>query len=56
MPAGDHALQVFGGLGIDLRGIGIDPRRQVDFGLGDVQEGPGLAGSALARFSLDSTS
>jgi hypothetical protein len=28
----------------------VDLRRQVDFGLGYVQEGKGFAGSALARF------
>ena len=46
---GDHALEVLGGFRIDgVRG-GIGIRRQIDLGLGDVQEAPRLAARALAR-------
>ena len=36
----DHAADVFGALGVDLGGVGIGVRRQIDFGLRDVQEAP----------------
>ncbi len=46
---GDHALEVFCRRGVDGIGIGIGARRQVDLGLGDMQEAPRLAACPLAR-------
>ncbi len=46
----DHEAEVFRGLGVDRGRIGIRSSGQVDFRLGDVQEAPGFAGRACARF------
>ena len=47
---GDQFLQVLGRLGINLGCVMIHFRRQIDLGLGNVQEGVGFAGGADARF------
>ena len=44
-----HALEVLGRGGVDRRRIGVGADGQIDLGLGDVQEAPGLALGALAR-------
>ncbi len=46
---GDHALEVLGRRGVDRGRIRVGARRQVDLGLGDVQEAPRLAPGPLAR-------
>ncbi len=47
-PFREHALEVFLALGVDLRVMGIGFGGQVDLGLGDVEEAPGLAFGAFA--------
>ncbi len=47
---GDQALEIFRGFGVDLRGVGVGIGRQVDLGLGDVQEAERLSGSLRTGF------
>jgi hypothetical protein len=44
----EHPVEVLLALGVDRRAVGIGAGRQIDLGLGDVQEAPGLAGGAFA--------
>ncbi len=45
----DHAPEILRGPGVDLGRIRIGAGRQIDLGLGDMQEAPGLAGRLRAR-------
>ncbi len=45
----DHALEIFGRLGIDRRIVRIDRGIEIDLGLRDMQEAPRLAFGAQAR-------
>ena len=47
-PFRKHAVEVLLALGVDRRAVGIGAGRQIDLGLGDVKEAPGLAGGAFA--------
>ena len=47
-PFRDHAVEVFLALGVDRRVVGIGASGQIDLGLGDVEEAPGLASGAFA--------
>ena len=47
---GDQPVEIFRGFGVNLRGVGVGIGRQVDLGLGDVQEAERLSGSLRAGF------
>ena len=53
---GDQAGEILGGFGVDRGSVRVGVRRQVDLGLGNMQEVAGLAGGALAGFRAGRTS
>ena len=50
MPSAIRRAEILGRFGVDRGRVGIGVRRQINLGLGNVQEVAGLAGGTRARF------